>query len=60
MENFVMEVLSNFPTFAGLLVLAYVLYIENQRCEDARARQSEVLEQMLMELIELRDKESDA
>lgn len=60
MENFVMELLSNFPTFAGLIALAYVQYTDNQRCEDARAQQAEVLERLILQLIDMRDESDDA
>lgn len=34
--DFILSVVAQFPTFMGLLLLAYVQYQDSKRCEDSR------------------------
>lgn len=35
-SEFILSVVAQFPTFTGLLLLAYVQYQDSKRCEDSR------------------------
>ena len=35
-SEFIIQLLAQFPTFMGLLLLAYVQYQDSKRCEDSR------------------------
>lgn len=36
--DFILTIIAQFPTFVGLLLLAYVQYQDSKRCEDSRDR----------------------
>lgn len=40
-QEFLISVISQFPTFAGLLILAYVQYLDSKRCDEGRAAADE-------------------
>jgi len=36
--DFILTIIAQFPTFVGLLLLAYVQYQDSKRCEESRDR----------------------
>lgn len=49
--EFLLTVIAQFPTFVGLLILAYVQYQDSQRCESSRDKADQRYHDLVQQLI---------
>ena len=52
MDEFIVQVISNFPNFAGLAILTYVLFVNDRDNREERQEQSREILMLLKDCLE--------